>query len=140
MSILIVDDDADTRRLLKTILQRAGHAEIFTAASAHDNRAGDLVARYGGEEFAVVLPETEADGALAVAERLRAGVEALAIPHPASLVSRWVTVSLGVAACMPNPGSTPAELIAAADRALYQAKEAGRNRVEALLPERLSRD
>ncbi len=84
-------------------------------------RTGDLVSRHGGEEFLVLLPETPPQGAVLVAERLRAGVAAL--DH----LPQQVTVSIGVAACLQDESAE--ELIARADEAMYRAKEAGRNRV-----------
>lgn len=93
------------------------------------NRPGDLAARYGGEEFFVILPETNVADAAIVAHRLRAEVEALRIPHQASDVADTVTISLGVAAMVPSADDTPAVLIELADRAMYRAKQAGRNRV-----------
>ncbi len=102
---------------------------MATALSRTLNRPADLVARYGGEEFVAVLPGTNAKGAAVIAERLRAAVEGLGIPHAASPVAPHVTVSLGVATLVPSRGSAPEALLAAADRALYQAKRAGRNRV-----------
>jgi diguanylate cyclase (GGDEF)-like protein len=100
-------------------------AEVLSGVS---QRPGDLAARYGGEEFVVVLTETDLDGALAVAETLRSRVEGLGIANPESH-SGVVTVSVGVAAVVPAPRSAVADLIEAADRALYGAKGAGRNRV-----------
>ncbi|MBH9577935.1 diguanylate cyclase [Inhella proteolytica] len=95
-------------------------------------RPVDLAARYGGEEFVCLLPETEAPGALAVAERLRAAVQALALPHARSSVAEVLTVSIGVAAWLASAGRpmlTPDTLLQAADAALYDAKHGGRNRV-----------
>ncbi len=93
-------------------------------------RASDFVARYGGEEFAAILPETTIEAALTIAERIRSNVENLAIPHAFSHVSEHVTLSLGAATLIPTGAMAPNNLIEAADKALYKAKEAGRNRVE----------
>ncbi|HVS62829.1 MAG TPA: diguanylate cyclase [Thermoanaerobaculia bacterium] len=90
-------------------------------------RASDLVARYGGEEFAVVLAGSDGEAAMHVAEQVRAGLEALAIAHPTSPVAPHVTISLGVASAEATFDRSPAELVAAADRALYRAKHGGRN-------------
>lgn len=92
-------------------------------------RPADLAVRYGGEEFVVLLPETDAAGALSRAEHMRSGVEALHIPHEASLTSDVVTISVGVATVVPEASGSPATLLAAADAALYDAKKSGRNRV-----------
>jgi diguanylate cyclase (GGDEF)-like protein len=93
-------------------------------------RPTDLAARYGGEEFAVVLPETDREGALAVAHRIREQVLSLAIPHEKSQVADRVTLSIGVS-CVEADGAwaTDKALIESADQALYQAKCAGRNRI-----------
>jgi diguanylate cyclase (GGDEF)-like protein len=93
-------------------------------------RTGDLVARYGGEEFAVLLPETAAPAAAAIAESLRQLVQKLAIAHPDSPVARCVTISAGVMGLVPAAGMGPADLVAAADEALYSAKQNGRNQVQ----------
>jgi len=91
------------------------------------NRAGDLVARYGGEEFIVVLPNTDAAGAFHLAEKMRMSVEQQRIETDNSPVSDHVTISLGVAATLPGGGGNFLELILKADRALYRAKQEGRN-------------
>ncbi|MDR0776169.1 MAG: diguanylate cyclase [Azonexus sp.] len=92
------------------------------------DRGSDMAARYGGEEFVVVLSETSLGGALIVAEKIRHAVHALRIPHSASSHSR-VTLSIGLAAAVPQRDDSCASLIAAADRALYEAKNNGRDRV-----------
>ncbi|WP_448202787.1 diguanylate cyclase [Azospirillum sp. sgz302134] len=92
-------------------------------------RPGDLVARYGGEEFVCLLPETDAEGAVRVAERLREAVAEQRLPHAVSPVAPHVTISLGVASATPVADAPPDSLTQLADRLLYDAKRAGRNRV-----------
>ncbi|MEJ3749267.1 diguanylate cyclase [Actinomycetes bacterium KLBMP 9797] len=101
-------------------------ASLLTRHSA----AGHLVARYGGEEFAVIMPDTGIGVAGDIAERLRAAVLALAMPHHL-VADRVVTASIGVAAAVPSPGTTADHLVEQADVELYRAKRAGRNRVRA---------
>jgi two-component system chemotaxis family response regulator WspR len=93
------------------------------------NRPADLAARYGGEEFIALLVDTGIEGARMLAERMRAHVEGLRIEHAASSVAPYLTVSLGVATVVPRPAIRPEDLVDLADRALYAAKEGGRNRV-----------
>ena len=92
-------------------------------------RVSDLAARYGGEEFAVILPNTDLKGACEVAERIRAEVEAAALPHGGNEVAPCVTLSLGVATLFPDAEGQSKTLVSQADQALYQAKKEGRNRV-----------
>lgn len=91
-------------------------------------RAQDQIGRFGGEEFLVVLPDTGVDGAATLAEALRAAVEATPAQWGAQRIG--VTISIGVRAGMVTGGDTPDGLVAAADAALYRAKQGGRNRVE----------
>lgn len=91
-------------------------------------RPADLVARFGGEEFAIILSNTNELGAARVAQKIRLGVEQLKIPHALSQCSEYVTLSLGIATTIPTPDISSERLILAADKALYQAKNMGRNR------------
>jgi diguanylate cyclase (GGDEF)-like protein len=100
-------------------------AGIFRSAA---KRPGDLAARYGGEEFICLLPGTDEVGARTVAEEIREGLEALAIPHGHSPVSPWVTVSLGAATIVPGFQEDPTVLVEAADRAMYEVKRRARER------------
>ena len=87
-----------------------------------------MVARYGGEEFVLLLPDTDTEGALTLAESCRTAVSDLRIPHAYSAGADHVTLSIGVAATQP-PGESASLLLARADEALYRAKSEGRNRV-----------
>jgi diguanylate cyclase (GGDEF)-like protein len=104
-------------------------AEVLQTAA---HRPADLVARYGGEEFAIILPDTEKEGAMLVAERIRQSLALMAIPHGGSPV-RQLTLSMGIACQIPNGLASPEMLIRQADEGLYQAKVAGRDRVEVCL-------
>ncbi|MBD2293771.1 diguanylate cyclase [Anabaena sphaerica FACHB-251] len=90
-------------------------------------RQADLVARYGGEEFVVILPNTNIEGAIAIAKRIHTAIKALAIPHEASEVIDTVTISLGITTMIPTSELSSATLIEQADQALYRAKQQGRN-------------
>ncbi|MEC4986585.1 MAG: diguanylate cyclase, partial [Oscillatoria sp. PMC 1076.18] len=102
--------------------------KVARAIAETVKRPADLVARYGGEEFVVILPNTTVEGALKVAKNIHDCVKNLAIPHLKSEVSEFVTLSLGVAGTIPILNLSPDTLVAAADRALYEAKSAGRSR------------
>jgi len=93
------------------------------------HRPTDLVARYDGEAFVMLLPGTHARGAIRVAERVRQAVLNLQLPHEKSAVHDYVTISLGAATVAPMLKHQPQELLLAADRALYSAKQSGRNQV-----------
>ncbi|MBD2388456.1 response regulator [Cylindrospermum sp. FACHB-282] len=103
--------------------------KVGAVLSSKAQKNQDLVARYGGEEFAVIMPNTKAFGAFYVAEAMQAGVSGLQIVHQRSPVSQYVTLSMGVATIVPTWETSPIDLIVAADKALYQAKEQGRNQI-----------
>ncbi|MEJ6001101.1 two-component regulator propeller domain-containing protein [Paucibacter soli] len=131
LALVIADIDG-----FKLYNDRLGHLEgdrclsAVAAVFAHVvGRAGDLAARYGGEEFVVLLPGADPAAAARVAEGIRAACEALAIPHPAAPVGEVITLSLGVASCLPSEQTSAETLFALADAALYRAKQEGRNRV-----------
>lgn len=133
LSLLVIDVD-----LFKQFNDHYGHqiGDECLKSVAHileetTQRPDDMVSRYGGEEFAVILPETGPEGAVAVAEAMRAGVEKFRIDHACSSVAPMVTISIGVAIIVPphdDEAGIPA-LIKAADEALYCAKNAGRNQI-----------
>lgn len=91
-------------------------------------RSSDIVARYGGEEFAAILPDTEADGAFAVAEKLRRAVAVLEIPHQGAPTTGFVSISIGLASIRTGEPISKNRLIESADACLYRAKQEGRNR------------
>jgi diguanylate cyclase (GGDEF)-like protein len=131
LGMLMLDVDC-FKRYNDTYGHQAGDSCLQRVAAVLASRArrpSDLAARYGGEEFAVVLPGADEAGVMAVGEWIRAEVERQRIPHGASLAGDVVTVSVGAAVARPAPGAEPAALVAAADAALYRAKEGGRNAV-----------
>ena len=131
IAILMVDVD-DFKNYNDTYGHLAGD-EVLKSVGAillkRFTRPTDLPARFGGEEFVVLLPETSLESVAMLGERLRGDVDAFKIPHTASAVCDHVTVSVGGAATMPQQDGTLLELLEAADRALYEAKDAGKNRV-----------
>lgn len=105
-------------------------AEAIQEALKGQNESREyLAARYGGEEFAIVLPETELKDAIAIAEKIRLNIVAKKIPHIGSKIRPWITLSAGVSTQKGGDNLSPETLILAADRALYQAKNNGRDRV-----------
>jgi diguanylate cyclase (GGDEF)-like protein len=132
LAVMIIDVDH-----FKLYNDRYGHvagdrclAQVAAALNDGVARPADLVARMGGEEFVILLPDSTADGAFRVAERVRELVRGQRIPHGASPIGEAVTVSVGVASGVPRPGSDRVALLEQADRALYIAKDRGRDRVE----------
>ncbi len=133
LSILMIDADH-----FKQLNDSAGHlvGDLCLQAIAqemlrHFKRSGEVVARYGGEEFIVLLPDTNQSKALAAAEGLRTGIERLSVTDSDEKSYR-VTISLGVSTTIPSLDQRPEQLIATADAALYEAKDAGRNRVHSI--------
>lgn len=109
---------------------QAGDSCLYEVAKAIERgvkRAADLAFRYGGEEFAIVLPHTQGQGAIKVAEDIQQQIQSLQIPHDTSEIGETVTMSLGVSSIIPNTKYSPHILISAADNALYDAKLKGRN-------------
>lgn len=133
ISLLMIDID-----YFKKYNDTYGHLEgdtclrqVAMALQCVPQRATDIVARWGGEEFACLLPDTDQSQAIEMAEKICHHVAELEIPHQSSLISDIVTVSLGVATMIPEKDQNPDMLVNKADKALYAAKEAGRNRVVA---------
>ena len=129
ISLIMVDVD-NFKNYNDTHGHLQGDVALQTVASALASctrRDIDMAARWGGEEFALLLPLTDAQGALAVAEKMRACVESSLIPCPAGAHS--VTVSAGVSTIVPSTGCVVDHFIGSADKALYQAKKLGKNNV-----------
>lgn len=131
LSLILIDIDH-----FKLFNDNYGHqagdvclTQIAQKLSAFLKRKIDLIARYGGEEFGCILPKTMLDNANMIAERFRADILSLQIPHAYSSTGNYVTISQGVATIIPTKDSSPSRLINAADEALYRSKESGRNKV-----------
>ncbi|WP_426172688.1 diguanylate cyclase [Massilia sp. TWR1-2-2] len=133
LSLILLDVDH-----FKLYNDTLGHAagdiclqQVAAALQSRALRTTDLAARYGGEEFVLLFAETALDTAVVLAESIRAQVESLHLPHPRSSTSEWLTVSIGVATVVPTQFDRIEEFFVAADRMMYAAKDAGRNRVMA---------
>jgi diguanylate cyclase (GGDEF)-like protein/PAS domain S-box-containing protein len=127
VGVIILDID-DFKQVNDTFGHQAGDrylSSVAAALAATATRPGDLVARYGGEEFIVLLPDCAPDQARAVAQRLVDAVRLLRLAHPDG--RRVVTVSAGASSVLPAGELTPADLIRAADKALYAAKRNGKD-------------
>ena len=129
ISLILIDID-----FFKKYNDRYGHTQgdkcliqVAQTINCIVKRPQDYVARYGGEEFAVLLPDTEQQGALFIAEKIHKAIEDLRITHESSSVGDQVTVSLGAAAMIPKKGDVES-LINLADKALYKSKKNGRNK------------
>ncbi len=136
ISLIILDVD-----YFKAFNDYYGHSagdeclvQVARAIKRFSKRASDLAVRYGGEEFILIMPELGKEDALRTALLLRETIEKLNIPHNGSRVSAWVTVSIGVTSVVPDRDCSPKELFLDVDKALYQAKAAGRNQVK-FIPE-----
>ena len=101
--------------------------EIATYLKTNLNRPGDFIARFGGEEFSIIMPETNLNGAIKFAEKIHSGIRELNITNPGSTVSKYLTISIGVASVVPVIEDSYMDLIYTSDKALYQAKNDGRN-------------
>jgi len=132
LSLLMIDIDS-----FKAYNDHYGHQQgddtlikVAHALAAMLQRPLDLIARYGGEEFAVILPELDGEHSVMLAEKMRVQIEDLAIPHVQAAGNDRVTVSIGASTHSGSELADIAALLGAADKALYQAKRGGRNRVE----------
>jgi len=130
-SIIMVDIDC-----FKSYNDTHGHLDgddclkrVAAALQKGLHRPADLLVRYGGEEFMALLPDTDREGALIVAIAMKEEVDALQLHHGNSAISPHVTVSMGISSVVPREEMPAEQLIAEADRALYQAKQEGRHRI-----------
>lgn len=134
-SLAVLMLDADSFKRYNDCYGHPAGDEVLRAIaggmSRHLRRPDDIGARYGGEEFVALLPDTDLKSARTVADNIRAAVEGLAIEHSGNKTG-CVTVSVGVAAVSPLVGDNPAHLVEAADKALYMAKQGGRNCVRTM--------
>jgi diguanylate cyclase (GGDEF)-like protein len=104
--------------------------QVAKAIQKSSNRPSDVVARYGGEEFALILPETDLEGAVTLAKEIKRAIDNLKIEHTTSLVKPIISMSFGIATVVPAPNQEPEILISLSDSALYQSKEKGRDKIQ----------
>jgi diguanylate cyclase (GGDEF)-like protein len=133
LALILIDID-----YFKRYNDRYGHQggddcliKVAQAIAQVPQRPTDLVARYGGEEFAVILSNTDKQGAIKIAEAIQEAIAMLAISHESSEISTQVTLSIGVVSFVPTTDLELKTIIAHADQALYTAKDRGRNQVVA---------
>jgi diguanylate cyclase (GGDEF)-like protein len=131
LSVLMCDVD-----FFKEYNDRYGHLagdtclkQVAQVLIATLYRSPDLLARYGGEEFAAILPQTDLEQALSVAERMQAAIAQIQIPHGGSSIASHLTISIGIASVIPLEPFSPSLLLDEADRQLYRAKNQGRNQI-----------
>lgn len=131
LSLIMGDID-----FFKLLNDRYGHLKgdeclrkVAKTLTSNLKRPTDFVARYGGEEFIIVLPETNSEGAFSIAEKIREKIEELKVPNEDSSVSKYMTMSFGVATIYPSLEDTIEDFIGNSDKALYKSKEMGRNMV-----------
>jgi diguanylate cyclase (GGDEF)-like protein len=105
---------------------------IAQALEAAMRRPGENLTRYGGEEFGVIAPNVDSHDATKLGNWMQGKISALALPHPASMTGKTVTISIGIASGVPTAELNAHHFVAVADRALYAAKQAGRNRTTVL--------
>jgi diguanylate cyclase (GGDEF)-like protein len=137
LSIIMIDIDH-----FKLYNDTYGHPQgdtcliaVAEVLSKSVSRSSDFLARYGGEEFTIVLPNTDAPGAIHLARQIQKNLARLNLEHRTHLSSDHVTLSMGVASIIPKVGTSSHEIVAAADAALFQAKEQGRNGICCAEPE-----
>jgi two-component system, cell cycle response regulator len=131
LSVLLCDVDY-FKAYNDTYGHQAGDSCLYEVAKGIERavkRPADVAFRYGGEEFAVILPHTDGEGAIKVAEEIQEHIRNLNLIHVASKIDNIVTLSVGVSSIIPDTQTSPHNLISAADRALYDAKLKGRNRI-----------
>jgi diguanylate cyclase (GGDEF)-like protein len=135
ISLIMMDID-----FFKKYNDSYGHAagddclkQVAQALAKSIKRPQDFIARYGGEEFVALLPESDSKGALTVANIIQDNIESLGIQHCPSTVNGRVTISQGAATIVPTLETTSSLVLEAADKALYEAKEKGRNRVKSVV-------
>jgi len=132
LSVIMIDIDF-FKRYNDTLGHQMGDkclANVAAVLAGSMHRPADMLARYGGEEFVALLPGTDAKGAQSMAEKMRAGIESMQLPHPDSPISSFVSISLGVATTTADKSKSEHDLLQAADAALYAAKQGGRNQIK----------